>query len=253
MSVARLSGRTASVARVTASASESSSARPRPARSSKVMTQSSPRVERSTPVVSMSTTFSTAGIEPRWSLSLRELLAVLGDRRSASRSREDERDVLGVGARVDRGGGSAGGHRGQVEEDPLEAGVARDRDAVLGLQAQREQARGELGDALAAAAPAPGLPAAAGGRGAEGLAGGVGCDAVEEQPSERRRRLGHRLGAGARAAGARGEGLGGLGHSGVPPVGRRGLPGEGLPSAWRVVAPLCRADRRRGQTLLPAS
>ena len=130
---------------------------------------------------------------------LGQLGAVLGDDEARAGVAEDEGDVLRVGRRVDRGGGAGREHDGEVGEDPLEPGRHRDRDALLGLETQREEAGSELGDPLATAPPAPGLPATARGGRAEGLAGGVGGDAGEEQRTQRRGRLRERLGRGGRA------------------------------------------------------
>ena len=58
-------------------------------------------------------------------------------------SREDERGVLGLGRRVDRGGGRAGAHDAEVGEDPLEPGVGEDRDPVLRADAEVVQAGGD--------------------------------------------------------------------------------------------------------------
>ena len=55
--------------------------------------------------------------------------------------------------RVDRRGRAAGAHDRQVGQDPLEAGARRDADPLLGLEAQREQAGGQLLDPLAGLLP----------------------------------------------------------------------------------------------------
>ena len=50
---------------------------------------------------------------------------------------------------VDGGGGCAGAHDRQVGEDPLVARAGSDADPLLRLDAEREQAGGELVDAVA--------------------------------------------------------------------------------------------------------
>ena len=82
--------------------------RPRAARSSKVMTQSSRRVERSTAAVSTRTTFSTPGIASRCSTSLASWLPSSAKTMREPESLRMKRDVLAVGRGVDRRGRAAG-------------------------------------------------------------------------------------------------------------------------------------------------
>ncbi len=56
------------------------------------------------------TTFETCGSSSRCSMQLRDLVVVLGEDHAAVGVGEDEGDVLGVGRRVDGGGGGAGAH-----------------------------------------------------------------------------------------------------------------------------------------------
>lgn len=118
---------------------------------------------------------------------LGQLSAVLGDQHAAGRVGEDERRLLGVGARVDRGHGTAGAHDAQVGEDPLDAGVGGERDPLLGLQTEVQQARGDTEDPLGRLAPAQRLPvvgaSAAGRRHREPVGLGVrrGGDTLKEE------------------------------------------------------------------------
>ena len=69
-------------------------------------------------------------------------------------------DVVGHRRRVDRRGRAAGAHDREVGQDPLEAGAGGDADALLGLDAQREQAGRELVDLVAGLAARSATPSA---------------------------------------------------------------------------------------------
>ena len=72
-----------------------------------------------------------------------DLGLILGDDDPAARVGDDERDVPGVGLRIHRGGGGTGAHHGEVDEHPFVACRGRQRDPVLGGDAQRDQPRRE--------------------------------------------------------------------------------------------------------------
>jgi hypothetical protein len=114
---------------------------------------------------------------------LGDLLVVLGEDDAALGVTQDVDGVLRVGARVDRGRGTSGAHHREVREDPLVARAGRDADALLGLDAQRDQARGERLDLVAGLLPGDGLPRLAT-REAEGLGVRGRGDAVEELDSD---------------------------------------------------------------------
>ena len=56
---------------------------------------------------------------------------------------------------------AAGAHHGEVGEDPLVAGRRRDADALLGLDAEREQPGREVADPVTGLLPRHRLPAVA--------------------------------------------------------------------------------------------
>ena len=101
-------------------------------------------------------------------LELGELVVVLGEDDLALGVREDVGRVLLVGARVDRGGRGARTHDPEVGEDPLVARARGDADALLGLDAEGEQAGRHLGHLVARLLPGHRLPGLAH-RVAEGL------------------------------------------------------------------------------------
>ncbi len=77
-----------------------------------------------------------------------ELLLVLDDGHHGIRIGQDVLDLVGAGVRVDgrRGASSAGD--GVVGEDPFEAGRRVDRDALLRLEAELDEAGCEIVDDL---------------------------------------------------------------------------------------------------------
>ena len=75
---------------------------------------------------------------------LLDLALVLGEEEACVGVPEDVGDVSVAGARVDGGRGASGEHDGHVRQDPVEPGVGRDRDPLLRLEAQREQAARQL-------------------------------------------------------------------------------------------------------------
>ncbi len=89
---------------------------------------------------------------------LGDLLVVLGEHDAAVGVGQDVGDVVGHRARVDRGRCGAGGVDREVGEDPLDAGAGGDRDALLGLDAERDEARGEVGHAYAGLGPGQRVP-----------------------------------------------------------------------------------------------
>ena len=104
---------------------------------------------------------------------LLELLVVLGEDDVALGVGEDVDGVLGVGARVDRGGRAGGAHHREVGQDPLVAGAGGDADALLGLDAQRDQAGGQRLDLVADLLPGDGLPCLPRGKRKASLSGDV--------------------------------------------------------------------------------
>ncbi len=111
---------------------------------------------------------------------LGELLVVLGEDDAALGVAEDVRRVLAVGARVDGRRRAAGAHDRQVGQDPLVARARGDADPLLGLQAQREQARGQAPHPVAGLPPGHRLPGLAS-RVAVGLGVGGLRDSLEEE------------------------------------------------------------------------
>jgi hypothetical protein len=121
-------------------------------------------------------------------LHLGDLLVVLGEDDPRARVAEDVGDVVGRRGGVDGGGGGAGAQDAEVGEDPLDPGAGGDRDPVLGLDAERQQAGGDLPHPLADLAPGQRLPAVAD-RIPERLPVRRGRDAIEHHPRHRRRPL----------------------------------------------------------------
>ena len=117
---------------------------------------------------------------------LGDLGVVLGERDPGAGVGEDVGDVLGVGRRVDRGGGGAGAEDREVGEDPVDPRRGQDRDPLLRLDAEGEQPGRERGHPLAGLAPGHALPRVAH-RPAVGLAAGRRRHPVEEHPADRRR------------------------------------------------------------------
>ena len=88
-----------------------------------------------------------------------DLGLILGDHDTASRVGDDERDVAGIGLRVHGGGGGTSAHHGEVDEYPFVARRGRERDSVLGGDAQRDQPGREEADAVTDLLPGDALPA----------------------------------------------------------------------------------------------
>ncbi|CAB4732085.1 unannotated protein [freshwater metagenome] len=89
---------------------------------------------------------------------LRDLRSVLREEHAAFGVTQDVRRVLGVRRRVDRGRGTSGAHHREIGQDPLVAGARRDAHALLALEAQRLQTRGEARDQVADLPPGHRLP-----------------------------------------------------------------------------------------------
>ena len=92
---------------------------------------------------------------------LGDLAVVLGERDHGPGVGQDVGDVLGVGGRVDRGGGRAGAQDREVGEHPVDPGGGDQRDPLLGLDAEVQQPGGEVLHPLAGLAPGDRLPAVA--------------------------------------------------------------------------------------------
>ena len=92
---------------------------------------------------------------------LGELGVVLDEDDLALGVAEDVRRVLLVRRGVDRGRGATGAHDREVGEDPLVAGARGDADPLLGLDPEREQSCGEVGDPVAGLLPGDRLPGVA--------------------------------------------------------------------------------------------
>ena len=118
-------------------------------------------------------------------VELGQLLVVLDEDDLALGVAQDVGRVLGVRRRVDGRGGAAGAHDRQVREDPLVARAGGDADPLLGLDAERQQARGQAGDPVARLLPGDGRPRLADGV-AERLVAGVLRHSVEEHDGHAR-------------------------------------------------------------------
>ena len=90
------------------------------------------------------------------------LLVVLGEDHVAVGVGDDVGDVIGVGRGVDGRGGAAGARDREVGEDPLVARAGGDADPLLTLDAQCQQARGEVADPVAGLLPGQRRPRAVG-------------------------------------------------------------------------------------------
>ena len=89
---------------------------------------------------------------------LLELLGVLGEDDLGAGVGDDERDVVGHRRRVDRRRRAPRHHDGEVGQGPLVARARGDRDAVLGLDAQRHQTSADLADDDVELGPGDGDP-----------------------------------------------------------------------------------------------
>jgi hypothetical protein len=112
-------------------------------------------------------------------LQLGELAVVLGEHHAALGVGQDVGDVLGDRRGVDGGGRRAGAHDREVGDDPLVARVGRDAHALLGLDAEGDEARREAGHLGAGLLPGDRLPGLAH-REPVGLVVAAGLDAVQE-------------------------------------------------------------------------
>ncbi len=72
------------------------------------------------------------------------LLSVLGEDHHRLGVTQDERDITGGRRRVHRGGGPAGAEDREIGQDPLDSGGRCDRHPLLRLQAEVDQAGGEV-------------------------------------------------------------------------------------------------------------
>jgi hypothetical protein len=149
-------------------------------------------------------------------LELGDLLVVLREHDPALGVPEDVRRVLAVGRGVHGGRRARGAHDREVREDPLVPGGRRDADPLLGLQAERQETRGELLDDVAGLPPGDGLPSLPT-RVPERLQIGGGGDAVEELHREVLRHVVDEAGVDGRA---------GLGGHLTPAGGRVGRVAE---------------------------
>ena len=132
-------------------------------------------------------TRSTAGVSARMPRSFSSCSAFSAKTTLAPESDTMNDDVVGHRRRVDGGRGATGDHDGEVGQGPLVAGAGGDGDAVLGLDAQRDQPGPDLADHDVELGPGDGDPlvAAVGDDGVQvGGAVGAGVDAVAEHVSD---------------------------------------------------------------------
>ena len=136
---------------------------------------------------------------------LADLRLVLGEDHPAARVGEDEDRVLGARRGVDRGCGGAGTHDREVGEYPLVARRGRDRDPLLSLDAQGEQACRLREDSIGGLLPGDRAPASVTTGVPECLCIGCRGDPVKEHPPHGRRAIrdeGRRISRGVAHAGA---------------------------------------------------
>ena len=111
----------------------------------------------------------------------------LGDDEVDVRVDEDVGDLVDGAGLVDGHGHEAGGPAREVEERPLVAGAAHDRDAVAGFEAPRDEAGGERVDLVVELARRDGAPRVADADLAQDEgAGGAALHAFFEQVRDRR-------------------------------------------------------------------
>ncbi|MPM74296.1 hypothetical protein SDC9_121282 [bioreactor metagenome] len=114
-----------------------------------------------------------------------DLFGILGEDDPRPGVPEDVRHVLVVGVGVDGGGGAARAHDGKVDQDPLDPRAGRDRDPVLELQSEGEQASGQLEDAVVRLVPAHRGPGVVGATVEVRRAGPELLDRRQEHPAHR--------------------------------------------------------------------
>ncbi|MET3803163.1 hypothetical protein ABIB25_000147 [Nakamurella sp. UYEF19] len=120
----------------------------------------------------------------------RQLGLVLGEADDGAAVDQDVRDVLGVGAGVDRRGCGPGNSDGEVSKHPVESRGRGDGNSLLGPHAQCEQSGGQLTGPALALRPRDGEPSG-GSRGAESLAHGRAPAPVEESGANGTELRGH--------------------------------------------------------------
>jgi hypothetical protein len=96
--------------------------------------------------------------EPVCRTQFRQLCHVFGEDDDGRAVGEDVVDVLGVRARIDGGGRGADERDGKVGQDPFEAGGRGDGDPLFVLDAEGEQAGGELPSVRFGAGPGERAP-----------------------------------------------------------------------------------------------
>ena len=115
-----------------------------------------------------------------------DLDLILGHDDPAAGVRDDKGHVLGVGGRVDGGGGRAGGKDGEVDDDPLVPGAGGKRDPFLGFDPQRDQSGGDERHPVTDLLPGDAGPATVG-RITKRLEAGRGRNTIQKHPGNRRR------------------------------------------------------------------